>query len=319
MPKALALVIIVVLQVGIAFFGHNLVQSFEKYAFPVLGIIFAVACITMLAKSHPSAAHGGGGIGGFLLTMGAAFGYAAGWNPYASDYTRYLPPTTSRKAVGLSSGLGVLLSCVLLEAAGAASATLVSGNQDNPATAFTGHLPTVLANLTLLAIALGAVSANVLNIYSGTMSFSTLAIKLPLALRRAVIALGFGVIGFIVALTGLHDAGSKYENFLLVIAYWIGPWLGVFFADQLLRRGEDTTGLLYDVRHRNIAGPVAMLVGMGLSIWLFSNQTEYTGPIPKHHPGVGDITFAVGFVIAAACYAVLFLLGRRRAANRVAA
>ena len=319
MPKALALVIIVVLQVGIAFFGHNLVQSFEKYAFPVLGIIFAVACITMLAKSHPSAAHGGGGIGGFLLTMGAAFGYAAGWNPYASDYTRYLPPTTSRKAVGLWSGLGVLLSCVLLEAAGAASATLVSGNQDNPATAFTGHLPTALANLTLLAIALGAVSANVLNIYSGTMSFSTLAIKLPLALRRAVIALGFGVIGFIVALTGLHDAGSKYENFLLVIAYWIGPWLGVFFADQLLRRGEDTTGLLYDVRHRNIAGPVAMLVGMGLSIWLFSNQTEYTGPIAKHHPGVGDITFAVGFAIAAAGYAVLFLLGRRRAANRVAA
>jgi NCS1 family nucleobase:cation symporter-1 len=58
---------------------------------------------------------------------------------------------------------------------------------------------------------------------------------------------------------------------------------------------------------------------MGLSIWLFSNQTEYTGPIAKHHPGVGDITFAVGFVIAAAGYAVLFLLGRRRAANRVAA
>ncbi len=32
---------------------------------------------------------GGGGIGGFLLTLGAAFGYAVGWNPFASDYTRY--------------------------------------------------------------------------------------------------------------------------------------------------------------------------------------------------------------------------------------
>ena len=29
--------------------------------------------------------------GGFLLIVGATFGYAAGWNPYATDYTRYLP------------------------------------------------------------------------------------------------------------------------------------------------------------------------------------------------------------------------------------
>jgi nucleobase:cation symporter-1, NCS1 family len=41
---------------------------------------------------------------------------------------------------------------------------------------------------------------------------------------------------------------------------------------------------------------------MGLSIWLFSNQTEYHGVVPTHVPAVGDITFEVGFVITAVIY-----------------
>jgi purine-cytosine permease-like protein len=165
----------------------------------------------------------------------------------------------------------------------------------------TGLLATPLADLTLLAIALGAVSANVLNIYSGALSFTAIGIKLPLSLRRAIVALGFGTIGFFLAWSGLHNAGSKYENFLLIIAYWIAPWLAVYFCDLLLRRNPDET-LLFSTRRTNWAGPVAMLAGMGISIWLFSNQTEYIGLVPTHVGSVGDLTFEVGFVITAAVY-----------------
>ena len=216
------------IQIAIAFFGHNLVHVFERYAFPILAIIFVIAVCWIFAKSSPGAPSHGGGIGGFLITLGAAFGYAVGWNPYAADYTRYFAPDTSKKAIALWSGLGVFVSCVLLEAAGAASATVtgIGAINTNPTGAFTGHLPTALADLTLLAIALGAIAANVLNIYSGALSFTAMGIKLPLALRRAIVAGVFGVIGFIVALTGLHDAGTKYKNFLLVIAYWIAPVAG---------------------------------------------------------------------------------------------
>jgi NCS1 family nucleobase:cation symporter-1 len=313
LAKPAALVIVVLAQVVIAFFGHNLVQSFERYAFPVLGIIFVIASVIILSKAHPGAAHGGGGIGGFLVTTGAAFGYAAGWNPYASDYTRYLPARSNPVAVGLWAGLGVFVSCVLLEVVGAASATIGADALGQPTSAFTGHLPTAIRDLTLLAIALGAVSANVLNIYSGALSFVALGVRLPLALRRAIVALVFGAIGFVVALFGLDDAGEKYENFLLIIAYWIGPWLAVFFTDQVLRRTLPSLDVLYDRRHRNWAGPIAMLVGMGVSIWLFSDQAKYVGPVPKHHPAVGDITFEVGFVVAAVLYAALFPLQRRAA------
>jgi NCS1 nucleoside transporter family len=315
MPTLLGLVIIVVVQIGVAFFGHNLVQVFEKYALVFLGIVFAITTVVMFTKAHPGAAETPLP-GGFLLTAGAAFGYAAGWNPYASDYTRYLAPTVNRRLVGLWAGLGIFVSCVVLEVVGAAAVTAVGAKSfdlDNPTSSFTGQLPTVLADLTLLAIALGAVSANVLNIYSGAMSFLTLGFKLPLALRRAVVALAFGVIGFFLAWSGLSDAGTKYENFLLVIAYWIGPWLGVFFADQFIRRGKRVDSLLYAKWYQNWAGPVAMLVAIVASILLFSNQTDFAGYIVKQVPGIGDITFLVGFLLAALIYAALYpLLGGNR-------
>jgi nucleobase:cation symporter-1, NCS1 family len=302
-PKVLCLLIIVVLQVVVAFFGYNLVHAFERYAFPVLTIIFLIASVIILSKAHPGAAHHTIP-GAFLLTFGASFGYAVGWNPYAADYTRYFKPDTSKAAIAWWSGLGVFLSCALLEVVGAAAGTVASAVKafdTNPTGGFTGLLATPLADLTLLAIALGAVSANVLNIYSGALSFTALGIRLPLSLRRAIVALGFGTIGFFLAWSGLHNAGSKYENFLLIIAYWIAPWLAVTLCDWWLRPDPDET-LLFDKRHTNWAGPVAMLVGMGLSIWLFSNQTEYVGVVPSHAPDVGDLTFEVGFVVTAVIY-----------------
>jgi nucleobase:cation symporter-1, NCS1 family len=316
LAKPVCLIIVVALQVVVAFFGHNLVHVFERYAFPVLTIIFVIASVVILSKAHPGAPHHTVP-GAFLLALGAAFGYAVGWNPYASDYTRYLRPDVSKAAVAWWAGLGLFLSCTFLEIVGAAAATVVSPGAalgSNPTGAFTGLLATPLADLTLLAICLGGISANVLNIYSGALSFTALGIKLPLSLRRAIVALVFGAIGFVVALTGLHDAGTKYQNFLLIIAYWIAPWLAVMFCDRLLRRGqapETIERLLFDKTYENWAGPVAMAVGMGLSIWLFSNQSEYVGLVPAHVGSVGDLTFEVGFAVSAAIYLTWHLITDR--------
>jgi purine-cytosine permease-like protein len=127
-------------------------------------------------------------------------------------------------------------------------------------------------------------------------------------MRRALVAIVFGIAGFFVALAGLHDAGAKYNNFLLVISYWIGPWLGVFLADQFLRRGKRVDGFLFDRKHNPWAGFAAMAIAIGVSIWLFANQTDYVGIVPKHNPSFGDITFEVGFVLAALLYAIFFRL-----------
>lgn len=307
LPKSAALVIVVGAQLIIAFFGHNLVHLFERFAFPVLAVVFVIATILVLAKSNPGTA-GTGGIpttGAFLLMVGASFGYAAGWNPYAADYTRYLPANTSKRAVGLSAALGIFTSCLVLEVAGAAMVSAAGKAAAVDPGVFTGLLPAWLGKLTLLCIALGAIAANALNVYSGAMSFMAMGIRLPTKLARASVAVVFALLGFVVAFSGLANAGANYEAFLLVISYWIGPWLGVVLTDRLLLGARTSPALLAQTSYRNWAGPIAMALGMAISIWLFSNQQKYVGLIPRSYPAVGDITFEVGFVVAAAAYAVL--------------
>jgi NCS1 nucleoside transporter family len=324
LPQVGCLLIIVALQIVVAFFGHNLVHVFERYAFPVLAIIFLITSGVVLSKAHPGAAHHTIP-GAFLIELGATFGYAVGWNPYASDYTRYFKPDANKAAIAWWAGFGLFLSCVVLEIVGAAAATALSTDQAlgaNPTGGFTSLLPTALADATLCAIALGAVAANVLNIYSGALSFTALGIRLPLSLRRAIVALGFGAIGFFLAWSGLSNAGTKYDNFLLIIAYWIAPWLAVVFCDQILRRGQRADAIehmLFNRKYANWAGPVAMLAGMGISIWLFSNQTEYIGYVPSHVGSVGDLTFEVGFVLTTVIYLTWRLIENRPMAARAQA
>ena len=321
LPEVLCLLIVVALQLAVAFLGYNLIHAFERYAFPVLVIIFLIASAWTLSKAHPGATHQTIP-GAFLIELGATFGYAVGWNPYASDYTRYFKPDADKKAIAFWAGLGLLLSCVLLETVGAAAGTIAGVvSNPNPTAGWTGIFPTWLRDLTLLAIVIGGIAANALNIYSGAISFTAIGFKLPLAARRAIVALGFGAIGFFVGWAGLHNAGSDYNNFLLIIAYWIAPWLAVMFCDMYLRRRQDPAQiehLLFNRKYTNWAGPVAMLVGAGISIWLFSNQTKYIGLVPTHAPGTGDLTFEVGFVLTAVIYLTWRLIADRQARARAA-
>ena len=326
LPFWLAFLIIVLAQVAIAFFGHNLVHKFERYAFPYLTVVFLVASGLIISKANLGQGINGtvqgplGEFGAFTLTFTAAFGYAVGWNPYASDYTRYQRRDTNRFMVGLWAGLGVFVSCVVLELVGAALVTVAGtrwGPNDIPTTQFIKPLPQWLSILTLLGIALGTVSANVINIYSGSMSFLVLGIKLPSHIRRAIVALGAGVAGYILGVI-LQSSGvvSKYESFLLLISYWIAPFLGVVLVDYWLRRGEYDEKLFYDTHYRPWKGFVAMALGILASV-PFWNNSIFTGPVPKGTPGIGDVTFVVGFAVAAVVHLVLNL-GLRRSATQAA-
>src|SRR5437588_8190994 len=52
MPFWLAFLVIVLVQVSVAFVGHNLVHEFEKYCFPFLMIVFGLALILIFAKAN---------------------------------------------------------------------------------------------------------------------------------------------------------------------------------------------------------------------------------------------------------------------------
>jgi len=305
--------LVVVAQVGVAFLGHNLVHFFERAVFPYLAVVFAVATGVILWKTHYSAGSneqnspGGGSSAAFILAFFIAYGYAVGWNPYASDYSRYLPQTTNRRRVGLAAGLGVFVSCAILEIVGAGVATL-NGTSANPTTNFTKPLGHALGDAVLIGIAIGAVAANVLNIYSGAMSFLTLGIRLPLRLRRALVALASGLLGLVLGLVYQAQVGpgSKYENFLLAISYWITPYLAIVLLDYWLRRGAYQEREFFDTHRRSWKAPLAMAAGIAASIPFWDQGHPIPlGYFPKHYPQIGDLSFFVGFVIAATLYLAL--------------
>jgi len=327
LPFWLSFLIIVAAQVGVAFFGHNLIHAFERYALPLLGIVFLLACLLIFSKGNYGAGFNpkaplafGSEIGGFTLAFAASFGYAAGWNPTASDYTRYLPANTDRRMVGVYAGLGVFLSCIVLELAGAALVTVAGtkwGPNDIPTNNLALAMPDILYRLTLLCIAIGAVAANVINIYSGVMSLLTVGIRemgLSLRQRRAILALIAGVLGYIIGIAGQAQVGpgSKYEFFLLLIAYWIAPWLAVVLVDYFLRKGQfGDESIFYNTKHNPWQGFAAMLIGVVVSVYLFSNNAIFLGVLPKANPDYGDLTFVVGFVLTAVLYYAFSMIGRK--------
>jgi NCS1 nucleoside transporter family len=330
-PFWLAFLVVVVAQVAIATLGHNFIHVFERWALPLLGIVFAVACVFIFAKANYGVAANPGPIGhfgAFMLLFVAVFGYAAGWNPYAADYTRYLPPTVDRKMVGLWAGLGVFISCVVLELAGAALAAVPGtkwGPNDIPTVQLKQAMPDFVYYLTLLCIAIGAVAANAINIYSGTLSLVAVGIRemgMTLRQRRAVLAVTAGVLGFVIGVVGQANVGpgSKYESFLLLISYWIAPWLAIVFVDYWIRKGDyGDESIFFNTHYQRWQGISAMVIALIVSVGLFGNvYGVYVGPIPNNNGAIGDITPIVGFILSGALYYAFDMVTRRQTAPSAA-
>lgn len=304
-----SLLIIIAVQVVVAFIGHNAIQKFERYAFYYLVVVFLIVSAIIVSQGNFTVApeNAGFNLAGFTLAAATAYGYTAGWTPFASDYARYLPANSSPRAVGLSAGLGNFFATSLLMSIGAIAWSGVVSGEGNPTDLFTAVLPGWLASLTLLGIAVGSVSANVLNVYSGAMSFIAAGVKLGFKTRRAImVALAGGIGGTAAYLAVASDFVMAFEGFLLVVSYWVAPWIAIVVTDRILRKGADTSTLIAEKsRYENLAGPIAFVVSAVTSIALFANQSlaNFYGVFAK---ATGDLTPFAGFILAATIYALLF-------------
>ena len=298
-----ALTLMLVLQIIIAVYGFNLLAKFEHLSaallaagFIVLGIVtFShVNWATPFHTNAPLAA--GGALAGFIFATALSFSYALGWVPCASDYSRYLPAHTSRRAVWLYSFLGTAIPCIALETMGAATVSITQSDLSNsiPTDAIAALLGPhgVVAMLVLAIIVLGTISANCMNLYSGALAaLVAFRIRIP----QWAAALGVGIIGAGLALAGGNPrtTADSYANFLLLLSYWASPWAGAVLVHTLSQRHTDS------VRERSFR-PAALAWFLGLIASIpFWNQTWYVGPIPHRFPQLGDLSYYVGFLVAA--------------------
>lgn len=306
-PFWVAALLLVVVQVMLAVFGHNLIHGYERVMSVVLGILFLIA--TFRALSHfsvLSAYHAkpvSPTIALFAIVLAGAFSYIASWAPYASDYSRYLPESSSRSASIMWTFLGSVIASLWLEILGALVAILAGSAAGNPIAA----LHTVMGSfggIAVAAVILGATAADALNLYSNSLSARALDITLP----RWILAVVAGAVGLGLSLYGSGKFSEFYTNFLLLLSYWITPWLAVLFVDFFLRRRRADERPDNGIRWGALG---SYLLGIAVSI-PFMSTSWFTGPLASRFDGA-DFSYYVGFLVAGVFY---WLWASTRAAER---
>jgi nucleobase:cation symporter-1, NCS1 family len=306
-PFALAAAVLVVVQTLLVIYGHNLIQAFERYMALILGVLFAIA--TVIALTHGSAIAAwhpkpvGSTLALFAIVLAVSFSYIMSWSPYASDYSRYLPEITSRSYIAIYVFVGAVVASFLTEVVGVLVAILAPA-ASTPIAA----LKTAMGGFgafAVVAVILGATTANVLNLYSNTISAKVLDIRLP---RWQLAVLG-GALAFVVALIGYQNFTQNYQNFLIVLDYWIMPWLAVVLIDFYFLRHREPMGFS-SAPDWNGAGLIAFVIGLLVSL-LFISETFAKGPFSSLFGGA-DFGYFIGFIVAGVVYVVL---NRSRAAQ----
>ncbi|MDA8344476.1 MAG: cytosine permease [Thermaerobacter sp.] len=305
---AVGLGIMVVIQVAIAVYGYNLIHTLERYLAVVLTVVFLIVSVYGFANGHLSApmnlklaSYVGGPSGAFILMLAISFSYCLGWMAFASDYTRYLPAKTSVRAVFGNAFWSLLISGFWLEVLGAALATLK--NIAVPTDLVTHLLPHALGVVTMIAVVLGTVTANVLNIYSGALS--SLVIDIPM--KRWLGAVIVGILGTIVSwVAGQHGYWQHYQEFLFLLGYWVAPWLAIVLVDYYVKaKGQYETEEFYNRKQPFAAGVWAWIIGVAVSVPFMNQYPVFVSWFPSHYPQFGDITYFVSFVVAGLVYLVM--------------
>jgi nucleobase:cation symporter-1, NCS1 family len=301
--SGVALLLVVVVSVLVAVYGHQTIAVFEKYGAIVFVIFCAILALSLLPKANwglaPSVA-GADHLAAFALGTSVIFALVASWFSFASDYSRYLPERLSSRSVAGWIGAGTALSMFLFGSLGVLLASIEPKAGGNLLALISGKAPLVVVVPFLLFIAVGEVWANYLDVYTAGLSSLALNLRVP----RWAAALGCGVLGGVLAYFALFvsNFATQYTNFLLITYLWVPSWAAVVLVDMFVFRRR--AGLLSLFRGRAV---LAWLIGLAVAL-PFVDSTLWQGPLAVHFLHNTDVSGYVGALVGAAAYLVL---GRR--------
>ena len=328
-PQWAALVFLAIITTLVSVFGYFIVHRYERYAWILMAILFGYVAI--VASSHfttnvPATATGLALFAGISAFAGAIFGYAVGWSSYAADYTRRQPAATSSRRVFWYAFLGVAIPCILLETLGVLLTTTVAVPAifdlvgAGPGPLFGSVLAgSPIAGLVILLLAFSTIANNVPNDYSFALSTQVLG----LTVRRWILTIVGAVVYVAVALfLAQSNFSFNLQNFLLVIAYWLGAWNAIILLEHFVFRKGKYPVEDYESPGKlpvGIAAVVAMVLGLVVAA-LGVGQQYFVGPLATAlsvcsnspcNPSKGDAVADIGFPLAIVAAIIIYYPLRR--------
>ncbi|WP_102193812.1 purine-cytosine permease family protein [Microbacterium aurantiacum] len=311
--ELLLLVAVAVLSLTLSVFGHATIERLSPYISAAVGVCFLAAGIFVLNAAdwgYQSPALGAGErVALWLLGLTIIASGPLSWYTSA-DFSRYLPATSSRKAIVVWTALGGLIPSVLLGALGAIAATSIDMN--DPQTTIAAIVPAWFYPVFLAAVIVGSIANNALTAYSAGLYVQTFAPRI----RRWVTVTIVGAVCVLTSVYLLFLAPDLLEtlNYLIEISVAVmGPLLAIYVADILLRRNAydglklsrtDDASPFWFRGGWSLPGTAAMLIATTVAL-LMVNTTLYVGPIAAALAGA-DLSSIAGPLIAAAVYAALW-------------
>ncbi|MEY9962653.1 NCS1 family nucleobase:cation symporter-1 [Streptacidiphilus sp. MAP12-16] len=310
-----------VLAVLLAIYGHDWVHRAFRWLLYIslpLMILVTVGVLTGHAGGQPSTTHLVFSWAAFFAQFSAAAAYNITYAPYVSDYSRYLPRTTSARALIASVFFGASGSAVWLIALGAwlairlgASDGLVglrdAGDHFIPGL---GAAAAVLSALSLVATMGMNAYGGMLTVLTGIDSFRPIT---PTRRARVVTILGLAVLWYAVASLISANAVSTVFTALTLMLYLLVPWTATNLVDFfVVRRGHYAIADLFTPSGVYGAwswrGLTAYAVGFAAEIPFMVlpdlGGWHYTGPGAQQLAGT-DIAWVVGLFVSAVAYVLV--------------
>jgi len=302
-PFWLGAAVVLALEGVISVFGYEFVHRLMEWGSAILIVLFFVLSVKIL-QHHVvlphNTVHGAALIGAFVLMVAICVSEAISWASYASDYSRYMKPSTPKTAVFAWTMVGLTASNAWVEGIGLAGASVLAHHTAaGVRTLMGGGFIGVLA---LIAIMFGVVSSNSMNDYTGSLAFQALGARV----RRPVIAAAGAILAFgPILYMNAGNTSGKFENLLMFTSYWIAPFCAIVMIDWHYNRARYSPSRLRGALEFARLGNgwpaiVSFCVAFGVMV-PFMNTSIIVGPVANALKGA-DTAFYVGFVVAGALY-----------------
>ena len=305
----------------LAIYGHDWVHRMFRgllYISMPLMILVTIGILTGRAGGHPTSAHYGFTMVAFMAQFTTAAAYNITYAPYVSDYSRYLPKTTSSRKVIAAVFFGASTAAIWLIALGAWLAIRLGATDGLVGLQTAGnHFINHLGGLAAFFSAMALLATMGMNAYGAMLTLltgidSVKKIK-PTRAARVGAILGLGLVWYLIGATISASAVNTVFAALTLMLYLLVPWTATNLVDYFfVRRGNYAITNLFTPegiygrwgRRGLLAYLIGFIAELPFMVLPDIAGVHYTGFIAKHLNST-DITFLVGFIVTAVAYLLL--------------
>lgn len=305
-PFWVGLLFILVFEAAISIFGYEYVEQAQTIGAVIMTVLFAYIAYRIF-NQHVVLPHntvkGSAMVGAFVLMTTVALSSTLSWASYASDYSRYLKPSSSKAGVFWYSFGGLVASYLIVMLIGLAASSVLSNQTAAGIQSLVGG--GIAGLLALLAIVFAAIVSSAMNDYSASLALQTLGVRV----KRPIISGAVMILAFITVFwINSGNTATKFTNVLLFASYWLAPFCAIVMIDWQTNKKKYVPSFLESaMAFKNLRSGWPALVSflLGFAIMIPFMDTSLVVGFVSHKLQGADIAFFIGFLATGVIYLVL--------------